>query len=135
MIKLKKEKILVSLVIIALLALVVGNVYSLATTPTITAGTGAVNENKNEENTNTNTNSNTNNGGSISAKVGATNNNTNSNKTNTNTNNTANTSKYNNTNNAGKLPYAGTNSSLIFVVIALGVSAIYAYKKVSDYNV
>ena len=37
--------------------------------------------------------------------------------------------------NTTKLPYAGTNSSMIFVVLAFAASAIYAYKKVSDYNV
>ena len=40
-----------------------------------------------------------------------------------------------NTNKTAKLPYAGTNSSVVVVVIALAASAIYAYKKVSDYNI
>ncbi len=62
--------------------------------------------------------------------------------TNTNTNavnmTPANNSSYNNAssnrNNSG-LPYTGTNSSMIFVVIAFAISALYAYKKVRDYNI
>ena len=56
---------------------------------------------------------------------------------NTNSNNNA-ASSYNNTSNSTNrtgLPYTGTNSSVIFIVMALVVSAVYAYKKVRDYNV
>ena len=69
-----------------------------------------------------------------------TNKDTNSN-TNTNKNTNSNTSKYTNSNtnknvnSATKLPYAGSNSSIVFVGVALVASALYAYKKVSDYNV
>lgn len=133
MVKLRKEKILVSLIVITLIALVIGNVSSLATDLTATP----------TNNTNTGTT-----GAVITASprnntVGATTNNTSTNNTTNNTTNTennvgsaGNTSRYsNNSKNTGKLPYAGSNSSIIFVVIALVASAIYAYKKVSDYNV
>jgi len=131
MVKLRKEKILVSLVVITLVALVFGSVSSLATapviTPTVTGGntentTGAVSSDTNSENTSANNTS-----GSISATVGASSNNTASNEA-SNTNNVKNTP-------SSKLPYAGSSSSVVFIVIALVASALYAYKKVSDYNV
>ncbi len=141
MVKFSKEKMLVSLIIVTLVALVIGNVASLATEPTgdgenntaggtlslssnntanavsAVAGENKTNNSVNNTNTANNTNTNSN-----------TNRNTN---TNTNSNTKANTSNTN----SSKLPYAGSNSTVIFVVIALGVSALYAYKKVSDYNV
>lgn len=134
MLKLIKEKMLVSLVLVILAIMVFGSVESLATVirpttdgnTTNTANTvvdntvGAAGSNT----TNTNTNTNTNKANAISSSVGS------ANKTNT--------SKYNNTNTnkaASKLPYAGSNSSMVFVVVALVASAIYAYKKVSDYNI
>lgn len=136
MLKLIKEKMLVSLVLVILAIMVFGSVESLATVirpttdgnTTNTANTvvdntvGAAGSNT----TNTNTNTNTNKANAISSSVGS------ANKTNT--------SKYNNTNTntnkaASKLPYAGSNSSMVFVVVALIASAIYAYKKVSDYNI
>ena len=50
-----------------------------------------------------------------------------------------NVSSYNNiankANNTAGLPYTGSSSSMIFIVIALAISAIYAYKKVRDYNI
>ncbi len=138
MVKLRKEKILVSLVVITLVALVFGNISSLATAPVITPSTsggntenttGAVSDGNNE-----NTNANVNTSGSISATVGASSNgavnstvpaNNEAKNTNRNTNNTL----------SSKLPYAGSSSSVVFIVIALVASALYAYKKVSDYNV
>ena len=79
--------------------------------------------NTNKTNTNTNTNK--------------TNTNTNTNKTNTNTNktntnNTNNSSVYNNTD----LPKTGVESSIpvVALVVAFGVSAVYAYRKISDYR-
>lgn len=135
MMKLKKEKILVSLVVITLITLVFGSIYSLATTPLIQGNsssdentTGAVNNTV--ENTTNNTANNTNNSVGSSIVGSAVSNNSN------NTANNATNNRSNNTStNSSKLPYAGTNSSIVFVVIALAVSALYAYKKVSDYNV
>lgn len=141
MMKLKKEKILVSLVVITLITLVFGSIYSLATTPLITGEstsdgntTGAVNNEANNTANNTNTS-----GGAI---VGSTVNNTANdaaNNTNNTVNNTAGNTSNNTTNktstNSSSLPYAGTNSSVVFIVVALVASALYAYKKVSDYNV
>lgn len=142
MLKLIKEKMLVSLVLVILAIMVFGSVESLATVirpttdgnTTNTANTvvdntvGATGSNTTNTNTNKNTNTNTNKANAISSSVGS------ANKTNT--------SKYNNTNTntntnkaASKLPYAGTNSSMVFVVVALVASAIYAYKKVADYNI
>lgn len=137
MLKMLREKVLVSLVVVLLVAVTIGNVVSLATEPTVTINPTAGNNvgvtitTDNNKNTNANTNSNTNTN-SLSATVGA----ANTNKANTNTNKAANTNKANtNTNKASKLPYAGADSSLVVVVIALAASAVYAYKKVSDYNI
>ena len=144
--KMSKSKMLISLVTVVLAILVIGNVISLATeiTPITSSGSGntssgnvtqigATNTNSNTDNTNTNKNSNTNvnasntNTGNL---VGATNTNRN-----TNTNTNSNTSSYASTN-SSKLPYAGTNgSSIVILAVAFGLSAIYAYKKVTDYNV
>ena len=70
-------------------------------------------------------------------------NNTTNNFTNTNnsTNNTTNnsTNRVNNTvNNATRntttMPNTGVDYSILFIVAVCGVSAIYAYKKISDYK-
>ena len=131
MVKLRKEKILVSLVVITLIALVFGSVSSLATAPVITP-TGGNTENTADTNT-ANTNANVNASGSISATVGASSNNT-ANNVNAANNEASNRNKNTNTP-SSQLPYAGTSSSVVFIVIALVASALYAYKKVSDYNV
>lgn len=57
------------------------------------------------------------------------NNNTNKN-TNTNTNKNT---KTNNTNTT--LPQTGIDSSMVFIIAICGISAIYAYKKIRDYNI
>lgn len=129
-----KVKVLVSLVLVVLVAMVVGNVVSLATEPTVTIQptTNNVGVTITSGNTNSNTNKNSNTNSAVSATVGATNNAAkNTNKVNTNSN----TNKNTNTNKAAKLPYAGADSSVAVVVVALAASAIYAYKKVSDYNI
>ena len=49
---------------------------------------------------------------------------------------TNNSSNYNkSTTNSSSLPYAGASTSVVFVIVGLAASALYAYKKVSDYNV
>ena len=124
MLKLVKEKMLVSLVVVMLVALVFGSINSMATTIT-------------PKPSNTASSSNTANkavGASVSTSNKTGNNAVNNTNKATNTNKT-NTSNYKNTNSANKLPYAGTNSSTGFVVVALIASALYAYKKVSDYNI
>ncbi len=125
MFKLIKEKLLLSLVVVLMIALAIGNVTSLATAPQITATTGKTN--------NTNSALSTNNAANVGAteSVSAAGNNT-SNKTN-NTNSKSNKTNTNRV--SSSLPYAGTNGTVVFVVIALAASAIYAYKKVSDYNI
>ena len=59
-------------------------------------------------------------------------------------NNTANNtqnniSSYNNVankaNTSAGLPYTGSSSSMVLIVVALVGSAIYAYKKIRDYNI
>lgn len=127
MLKMKKQKLLISLLIVAVVAILFGNVMSDATqitanSVTVTPSTtNATNTNATTKNT-VNTNST-----SINAAVSSYNN--------TNTNSTVNTAK--NTANTSKLPYAGNGNILGAVVLAVAFvgSALYAYKKVSDYNV
>lgn len=62
-------------------------------------------------------------------------NNTTNNSTNNIVGNVSNSSKYNNTNTTN-LPKTGANDYALIAVIAICiVSAIYAYKKIRDYNV
>ena len=127
---LKKGKLLVSLVMLMLVVWTVGSVSSLATdiagsnttnTPVITTITAAPANNTTNNTTNNTANNVVNNTNiqSISGTV---------------KNNTVNSSSYNTTNST-KLPYAGSNSSVIFIVLAFALSAAYAYKKVTEYNV
>lgn len=129
MLKMKKEKMIISLVVVALLALIFGNVTSNATSLTgnsVTLNVSATNSTTLNINTNKTNTTNTNtNKSSINAAV--------SNYANTNSN--VNTAK--NTANTSKLPYAGNGNvagAIVLAVIFVG-SAVYAYKKVSDYNV
>lgn len=41
----------------------------------------------------------------------------------------------NNTNSNTVMPNAGLDTSITFVIIAFGISAVYAYKKIKDYNI
>lgn len=78
----------------------------------------------NEAKNNNNTNRNTNNA------------NANRNNSNTNTNNAnKNASSYNNANNTN-LPKTGIEDSIptVVLIVVFGISAIYAYKKISDYR-
>jgi len=139
MLKMKKQKLLISLLIVAVVAILFGNVMSDATqittnsetvTPSTTNATntnaGSISINASKTNATTNNKVNTN-STSINAAV--------SSYKNTNTNSTVNTAK--NTANTSKLPYAGNGNILGAVVLAVAFvgSALYAYKKVSDYNV
>ena len=118
----KKEKIIISLVAILMITFATQNIISLATEGngnkvTINDAVGAVNKVTNNAN-----------------KV------TNKNETNTANNVVNNTTnkvdnKTTNTESKTKLPKAGTDSTVIFLVLGFVASAIYAYKKVSDYNV
>ena len=122
MLKMKKQKLLISLLIVAVVAILFGNVMSDATQ--ITANSVTV--------TPSTTNATNTNAGSISINATTTNATT---KNTVNKNSTVNTAK--NTANTSKLPYAGNGNILGAAVLAVAFvgSALYAYKKVSDYNV
>lgn len=136
--KLRKVKLLVSLIIVLVTVLAVCDVKSLATTPAITATTGnktvnSVLTNEAAENTKaTESQEAAGNSANNTANTNKAANNTNTNSTNTEKNE-SNTST--NSTKKSKLPYAGTNGTVVFIVIALAASAVYAYKKVSDYNI
>ena len=134
----KKGKILLSLIASILMVVLCGNLYSFATeentsnTPvTITPTTSGNNTQSGTNNTANNTEN--------RASIIATGNNTTNNTNIANTNNTANNaSVYNNTSNTSNstgLPYTGTNSKAMLLIVVFALSAVYAYKKVSDYNV
>lgn len=127
----KKEKIFISLVVILMISLVVGNIYSLATENNpvkITANTNTANAANTANKTNT-TNEDKNE--SVSGTVNGTNNV----KNNTVNNTSKNTAAKNTTTNSTSLPKAGTDSTVVFLVLGFVASTIYAYKKVSDYNI
>lgn len=139
MMKMKKEKLFVSLIMVLVVILMVGTVNSFATELTV-----SVDDEETEavENKAANTI-----GATIKASNTAKKTNTTKNTVTKNTANTANkvTNKVNNTANkvsnyankteTSSLPYAGSDSTIILVVAALGISAVYAYKKVVDYNI
>ena len=122
------RKLLVVL-LIAVLMIGVSNVV-LATEEdeniTFIPDEGANNQTETNNTTNPLNNTNTNN------SVNNATNNTVKNTVKNNTNN-ANSSKYNNTN----LPNAGTSDGItvMVVVTVFGISALYAYKKIRDYNI
>ena len=92
-----------------------------------------VNNSLNNTNTNTNNtlrnNTNTNN----TSRNNTNTNNASRNNTNTNISNYNNTSKYNNSTN---LPDTGLEDSFptIALIVVFGISAVFAYKKIKDYN-
>ena len=55
-------------------------------------------------------------------------------KNNTAKNNSKNNSKNNTAKNNTSIPYTGVDHSVVFIIAVCGISAIYAYKKIRDYN-
>lgn len=141
----KMSKILLSLIAILLMIVLFGNVYSLAdegnntSSITITPVTaGASSDNNTTAGNNT---INTINATNISNTANSINtvNTPNISTVSASANNTVgNTSIYNNTNsvsNSSNLPYTGTSSKGILLIVVFVISSVYAYKKVSDYNI
>jgi len=75
-----------------------------------------------------NTNTNTNTANNEFKEIGVQNTNTN---TNTNTNVNANVNK----NTTNTMPNTGVNYSSLVIIAVAGISAVYAYKKIKEYNV
>ena len=136
----RKEKLIISLVVM-MIVFVVCSITSFAadtgTQPITLTGNSSSNTNPISIGSNTTGNSNTNgtpitsnnNSSTITPITGTTNSNTNSSSVYPTRNQAT-----QNTESSSDLPYTGVNYGVVFVIIALGVSAIYAYKKVSDYN-
>ena len=101
-----KELIICLIAIIALVLTITTNVF--ATTPYL--GDALGNNTNNEE----------------IPQIPETTNNTNTN--NINTNNNTNTNKT-------AMPNTGVDYSVVFIIAVCGISAVYAYKKIRDYNV
>jgi cobalamin biosynthesis Mg chelatase CobN len=145
MLKMKKNKILVSLLLVAVIAILFGNVVSSATEITAnttnsvsnSTGTGSVTITASTSNT-TGTNSTT-----ISANTSNTSSivnaaiNSSVSTYNSLANNTTTLNANSNTETASSLPYTGSGNifGAIVLAVVLVVSAVYAYKKVTDYNV
>ena len=92
--------------------------------PTLSSGTGS---SSGTTTTTTPTNTNTNTTNPIGTLNSTTNTNTN---TNTNTTTNTNSSVYNNT----SLPKTGVDYSILLIMLACAVCAIYAYIKIRNYN-
>lgn len=131
----EKSKLLkVFLVVVVSIALTLTSVQTFAATNFIditneaTTDTNAASENTNTNSGSTNTNTNSASNTNSSANTNA---NTNRN-TLANTSTNRNGSSYNNTN----LPSTGLaeTGSIVCIIFALVVSAIYAFKKIRDYN-
>lgn len=119
-----KELIICVTTFIVLVLSIVTNVFATDIMNSLNAT-----ENKNVqeiENRNNNTANNLNN-------TNNTVNNVTNNATNNTTNNTRNNT-INNTNKATTMPNTGVDYSILLIVAVCGVSAIYAYKKISDYK-
>ncbi len=91
-------------------------------------------QNNTSDNTNTNANTNTNTNTNANTN---TNTNTSITTLNTNTNSTSSSSYNNNSNKNTNLPKTGIaeTSSVLCVIFALAISAVYAFKKLKEYNV
>ena len=131
----RREKKLIISLIVVLCLMVVFTVSSFATSEpqTITAiSVGSSNNTTNESGAVPITISGNNNTASGTTAIS-----TGNNTVNNTANNTSATSSYNNTTNTTKssgLPYTGSSYGIVFVIIALVISSVYAYKKVTDYN-
>lgn len=111
-----KELIICLIAIIALVLTITTNVF--ATTPNIDVLNQDINNAQNIQEKNATDNT---------PKPATTTNNNNTNGNNTNNNNTNNTTK--------SIPYTGIDYSVILIIAICGISAVYAYKKIRDYNV
>ena len=131
----RKSKILTSLALIVCVIFLLGTIAVYAdsqpttiTTITTTSGNNTVeNEVENKVENETKDNTTTNNSANPITIGGSTNNSANRLGA-SSTNNSATTSK-------DDLPYTGSNYSIVFVIVALGISAVYAYRKVTEYKV
>lgn len=126
---LKGKKIALVIVEMIIICLTFGCISSYATEPQVIPIKNSVSTNSNNKSKTDDNTSNEN-----KSKE----NNTNIETISTKTKNTSNTSNYANTNknatNKSELPYAGSDSSIVFVGLALAASAVYAYKKITDYK-
>ena len=117
-----KELIICIIAIIALVLTITTSAFATEGTPDINS---LMTNNNTEENNNF-------------EEIGETTNNTNTNtntNTNVNTNTNINANVNNNTNTTTAIPYTGIDYSVVIIIAICGVSAIYAYKKIRDYNV
>ena len=138
----RREKIIVSLIIMMILFLVCGmSVFATdsGTQPLTTIKSGNSSSNATSIkpiNATTNNNGTTLSGGNSSTitPITSPNNSNNGVNSSSSTYTTRNNTNNTNTESSSGLPYTGVSYNVIFIIIALVISAVYAYKKVSDYN-
>lgn len=140
----KMKKLAVIILSVCLIMVFANSVFAAddddlfkAVTSTNNTSNSTTNESSASNNTNTDANtSNTNN--SLASNTNSNSSNTANNTTrNTNTNTNSNTNSNTNrnvTNTLAKTGLSNTGSIIALVVVVCGVSAIYSYKKVSDYK-
>lgn len=133
--KMRKKELIVCLIGILLLTLVIVNQAFATSGVDITqanlSGNIANNTNNNTMIRETNSSNNTNNTNNTSNTSNTANNTTNNRANNTNTN----ISKNDGATNSDKLADTGLESTSIFIILVFVISAIYAYKKIREYNV
>ncbi len=132
----RKKKILLSLVVLAVLTVLFGSIISDATEITTGSGNTTGSVTVTASNTGNNTGSVTINPTNVGANRNTTNTNTNAVNSTVSTYSSNSSNTNSNTANTG-LPYAGAGNIMGAIVLGLVFvgSAVYAYKKVTDYNV
>ena len=119
----KTKEIIVCIIVLGLLMITMSNVFA----------TGEIDFNSLENNTSNTTNTNTDDDFE-NIPVANTNTETNTNvASNVNTNIDKDGNPVNNA--AGDLPKTGIDNSILIIVAICGISAIYAHKKIKDYNI
>lgn len=119
-----KELIVCIIALIVLMLAVVTDVFAMSIEDALGNNSAGNNFSTIPDATNTSTGNNTSNG-------------TGNNIANNTSNNTTNTNKVNNTNrnnNATAIPNTGVDYSVVLIIAVCGISAVYAYKKIKDYN-
>lgn len=125
----KKSKIFTSLVVITCIVFLLGtmSVFADTTPTTITTITTSSNNAANiaDISNNSANKANTSNKATNNAPTTIGTSNANTNKVST----------YDNSAKDNSLPYTGSSYSVVVIIAALAISAVYAYKKITDYNV
>ncbi len=134
----KKEKLVISLIImVVMICAFAVNTMASSEPQTLTRNSNTSSLTPISNGTSLTPTGNTATGSGETTSLTPSTNNTNTNSSRNAVNNAGSTSYRNlasNTTSDENLPYTGSSYGIVFVIIALVISAVYAYKKVSDYN-